>query len=168
VATPGTSATATTITTNPVRKPRQSGHALWVGNLPATVTIHDLKDFFSAGATDDIESVFLIYRTCCAFVNYRTEAACLQAMERFHDAWFQNVRLVCRLRRGSNAATGVPAGPRGTGVVAPRGGEEEARGRDRIFIVKSLTVEDLDASVRSGVWATQSHNEAVLNDAYEV
>jgi hypothetical protein len=40
--------------------------------------------------------------------------------------------------------------------------------KDRFFILKSLTVEDLDLSVRNGVWATQSHNEETLNKAFEV
>lgn len=40
--------------------------------------------------------------------------------------------------------------------------------KDKFFILKSLTVEDLDNSVRSGVWATQSHNEVALNDAFQV
>jgi hypothetical protein len=40
--------------------------------------------------------------------------------------------------------------------------------KDKFFIVKSLTVEDLELSVRNGVWATQSHNEEALNKAYEV
>jgi hypothetical protein len=39
---------------------------------------------------------------------------------------------------------------------------------DRYFIVKSLTVEDLELSRQSGIWATQSHNEAAMNQAYEV
>jgi hypothetical protein len=34
--------------------------------------------------------------------------------------------------------------------------------------VKSLTVEDLETSARTGIWATQSHNEAALNKAFEV
>jgi hypothetical protein len=40
--------------------------------------------------------------------------------------------------------------------------------KDKYFIVKSLTVEDLEMSVRNGVWATQSHNEAALDKAYKV
>ncbi|KXJ95926.1 YT521-B-like domain-domain-containing protein [Microdochium bolleyi] len=39
--------------------------------------------------------------------------------------------------------------------------------RDRFFVLKSLTVEDLELSVRNGVWATQSHNEENLNKAFE-
>lgn len=43
-----------------------------------------------------------------------------------------------------------------------------APAKDKYFIVKSLTVEDLEMSVRNGVWATQSHNEAALDKAYKV
>ncbi|RMD44354.1 hypothetical protein DV735_g819, partial [Chaetothyriales sp. CBS 134920] len=94
----------------PPRKPKQSGHALWVGNLPPGAQIMDLKDHFSSEATDDIESVFLISKSNCAFVNYKTEASCTAAMVRFHDSRFQGVK-------------------------------------EKFFVVKSLTIEDLERSV---------------------
>lgn len=40
--------------------------------------------------------------------------------------------------------------------------------KDRFFILKSLTVEDLELSVRTSIWATQSHNEETLNSAFKV
>ena len=40
--------------------------------------------------------------------------------------------------------------------------------KDRFFVLKSLTVEDLDLSVRTNIWATQSHNEEALNSAFKV
>lgn len=40
--------------------------------------------------------------------------------------------------------------------------------KEKFFVVKSLTVDDLERSVHSGVWATQAHNEAALNKAFEV
>lgn len=40
--------------------------------------------------------------------------------------------------------------------------------KDKFFILKSLTVEDLELSVQTGIWATQSHNEEVLNKAFAV
>lgn len=40
--------------------------------------------------------------------------------------------------------------------------------KDRFFILKSLTVEDLELSVGTGIWATQSHNEETLNNAFAV
>jgi hypothetical protein len=39
---------------------------------------------------------------------------------------------------------------------------------ERYFVVKSLTIQDLEQSVRTGIWATQSHNENSLNEAYQV
>lgn len=182
----------------PPRKPKQSGHALWVGNLPPGVSIHDLKDHFSRDATNDIESLFLISKSNCAFVNYRTEAACVAAMNRFHDSRFHSVRLVCRLRRGSVAGNGQqgqsPASANASGSPLVDGAspdkeddgasafaEEDSsvgaavsqttsvdRVPEKFFIVKSLTIQDLEASVREGVWATQSHNEKILSNAYEV
>ena len=197
----------------PPRKPKQSGHALWVGNLPPAATITDLKDHFSRDATKDIESLFLISKSNCAFVNYRTEAACAAAMNRFHDSRFHGVRLVCRLRRG--AATGLspapgngreasespsannspadassrsvaeePSSPTIVGslqaLTAPEqlidgvgplvdgvGPSAPQKVPEKFFVVKSLTVQDLEASVRNGIWATQSHNEDTLNRAYD-
>jgi hypothetical protein len=43
-----------------------------------------------------------------------------------------------------------------------------AQQKDKFYILKSLTLDDLELSVRTGIWATQSHNEAVLNKAFEV
>jgi hypothetical protein len=178
----------------PPRKPKQSGHALWVGNLPPGTLVNDLKDHFSRDATTDIESVFLISKSNCAFVNYKSEDACAAAMTRFHDSRFQGVRLVCRLRRTpTSTSPGVPTGPAAlsstrstsqnrTALEAVTQNREESskaeeaikqiegaeKINDKYFIVKSLTIEDLELSARNGIWATQSHNEETLNKAYEV
>ena len=185
----------------PPRKPKQSGHALWVGNLPPGTTVVALKDHFSREATKDIESLFLISKSNCAFVNYRSEASCTAAMHRFHDSRFNGVRLVCRLRRSSAPASGVPTGPSAMvgsqqistsppktpkldveavdhiqegGAASPsqKGGDEapatSSSSSNKYFIVKSLTLQDLELSVRNGIWATQSHNEDVLNKAFRV
>jgi len=45
---------------------------------------------------------------------------------------------------------------------------EKGLQKDRFFILKSLTVEDLESSVGTGSWATQSHNEETLNKAFKV
>ena len=159
----------------------------------------DLKDHFSREATKDIESLFLISKSNCAFVNYRTEAACAAAMQRFHDSRFQGVRLVCRLRRNSAPSSGTPTAPsamtgrRPSQASSPKSPlleshdenleatqeqaveesvDAEASGSlkvpEKFFIVKSLTLQDLEQSVRTGIWATQSHNEEILNKAYQV
>lgn len=188
----------------PPRKPKQSGNALWVGNLPPATDVASLKDYFSTGARDEIESVFLISKSNCAFVNYRTETACEEAMARFHNSKFRGTRLVCRPRPRKGSTTTVPeaadsatsadsatpadaseqasgdedtnadtqepghaeankAPPTGpAGAKAPRG-----NARFRYFILKSLTREDLEMSVKNGTWATQSHNEQVLNQAFD-
>ncbi|CAG8026444.1 unnamed protein product [Penicillium nalgiovense] len=197
--------TAPSTPRGPPRKPKQSGHALWVGNLPPGANVVDLKDHFSQDATNDIESVFLISKSNCAFVNYKSAAACAAALARFHDSRFQGVRVVCRLRKGSTApgsgsvgvagsvnnalpprleeiptatttTTATPADPREgdsitpeLGSAAPVTGNDPPPARlvDRYFIVKSLTVEDLELSKQSGIWATQSHNEAAMNQAFE-
>lgn len=155
-----------------------------------------LKDHFSREATKDIESLFLISKSNCAFVNYRTEDSCTAAMHRFHDSRFNGVRLVCRLRRSSAPTSGVPTGPsamvgsqqqnvsrpatpKQDSVTDPiedddttQKSEEDARATtdttNKYFIVKSLTLQDLELSVRNGIWATQSHNEEALNKAFRV
>lgn len=159
----------------------------------------DLKDHFSQDATLDIESVFLISKSNCAFVNYKSAAACVAALARFHDSRFQGVRVVCRLRKGFTAPGSGVAGSVGMvggslpsredatpatadpppalggdvpelSLAAPATGHDPppARVVDRYFIVKSLATEDLELSKISGIWATQSHNEAAMNQAYEV
>jgi hypothetical protein len=145
-----------------------------------------LKDHFSRDAMNDIESVFLISKSNCAFVNYKTEESCQAAMSRFHDSRFQNVRLVCRLRRGSSSSTPATSQiplPTDTNTdtqrvevdasldsaspgMQPPASQEKVK--EKYFVVKSLTAEDLERSVQSGVWATQAHNEAALSKAYEV
>ncbi|KAF7170727.1 hypothetical protein CNMCM5623_003284 [Aspergillus felis] len=174
----------------PPRKPKQSGHALWVGNLPAGTNVVDLKDHFSQDATKDIQSVFLISKSNCAFINYKTESACVAALSRFHDSRFHGVRLVCRLRRGlaspgktSNIGSSstspvneysasklLDSNPEIEETLETRpvlGRHANLRLPNRYFIVKSLTVGDLELSRQSGIWATQSHNEDNLNRAYE-
>ena len=49
-----------------------------------------------------------------------------------------------------------------------RTGEPAVKVTDKFFVLKSLTVEDMELSVRNSIWATQSHNEDALNKAYEV
>ena len=159
----------------------------------------DLKDHFAREAFNDLESVFLISKSNCAFVNYRSEQSCVAAMARFHDSRFHGVRLVCRLRRGANHTSAsmtqqaiplqttqsIVPDPEESTTFEPRGDNQTVPQMDhpedetaetqtlekvpeKYFIVKSLTVEDLDISVRNGIWATQAHNEDTLNKAYAV
>jgi len=45
-------------------------------------------------------------------------------------------------------------------------GKHASTASEKYFIVKSLTLQDLELSVRNGIWATQSHNEESLNNAF--
>lgn len=214
----------------PPRKPKQSVFALWVGNIPPRTDILALKDHFSKDATNDIESVFLISKSNCAFVNYRTEEASKAALTRLHGVRFNGARLVCRLRQtedstateerlagnttggrqdshvgltvqskyslGGDAIDGMlssgakdlsdnPTSSANStdslniqrptcqsaneaSLAETHRGEDANKGSGRYFIMKSLTSEDLDTSVREGTWTTQSHNEKTLNEAYQV
>ncbi|CZR50729.1 uncharacterized protein PAC_00603 [Phialocephala subalpina] len=177
----------------PPRKPRQSGHAIWIGNLPPhtdlmSLVLHVCKE------TSGLESLFLISKSNCAFANFKDEESCAAAQVKIHDSRFQTVRLVSRLRRssvGAGAGASVPTGPaaltppsnlpvarmpspemetKSQEVVQVDEVPNPAEGnppKDKFFVVKSLTVEDLELSARNGIWATQSHNEETLNKAFK-
>ena len=51
---------------------------------------------------------------------------------------------------------------------AERAPQPQEKAKEKFFVVKSLTVEDLERSVHCGVWATQAHNEVALSKAYKV
>lgn len=171
------------------------GYAIWIGNLPPQTDLMSLVLHVCKEAVG-LESLFLISKSNCAFANFKDEAACTAAQLKIHDSRFQTVRLVSRLRRSSEGTTAgifVPTGPAAlTPPSAPtvarsssprhdtklkeanvetdgtRENEDTPLQKDKFFVVKSLTVEDLELSVRNGIWATQSHNEEALNKAYEV
>lgn len=69
-----------------------------------------------------------------------------------------------QLSRSENGTPSVASGPESNAPAAV----EAAAQKDKFFILKSLTVEDLELSVRTGIWATQSHNEETLNTAFKV
>lgn len=140
-----------------------------------------------------LDSLFLISKSNCAFANFKDETTCAAALSKIHDSRFQNVGLVSRLRRGSvggsagaAATTGPttlsPPSPALDGASSPESGpkpkhaavevneqesEDSSLPKEKFFVLKSLTVEDLELSVRNGIWATQSHNEESLNKAFE-
>lgn len=145
-----------------------------------------------------LESLFLISKSNCAFANFKDEETCSAAQQKLHDSKFQSVRLVSRLRKSTvEGAAGVtaPTGPsvstasakseqvlditpvqsgvtspttEPAGVLKPGVADEMPPQKDKFFILKSLTVEDLELSVSTGIWATQSHNEDALNNAFKV
>lgn len=73
--------------------------ALVVENLPQTLAIVDVKDFFARDATDKIASVVLRktpggHRAC---VKYSCSQACTEALERFNTSSFRGKRLACKI-----------------------------------------------------------------------
>lgn len=145
-----------------------------------------------------LESLFLISKSNCAFANFKDEKTCAEAQQKLHDSKFQSVRLVSRLRKaateGANSTTATISSPTdaetmqteasnmqtsetktqrpstGSPVSSRKGSvaTSDETQHDRFFVLKSLTVEDLDQSVKTGKWATQSHNEGSLNNAFKV
>ncbi|KAI0107597.1 hypothetical protein GGR51DRAFT_153454 [Nemania sp. FL0031] len=178
----------------PPRKPRQSGHAIWIGNLPPQTELMSLVYHVCKEATG-LESLFLIAKSNCAFANFKDEASCIAAQQKLHDSKFQSVRLVSRLRKNTVEGSSGQTAPTGPAAILPSnqtlspdrtpssppsktpediGGSKNTQTsdgtqhRDKFFILKSLTVEDLDLSIQTGVWATQAHNEETLNKAFGV
>ncbi|PBP22634.1 hypothetical protein BUE80_DR006616, partial [Diplocarpon rosae] len=181
---------ASPVVRGPPRKPRQSGHAVWIGNLPLQTDLMTLVTHVCKEAPG-LQSLFLISKSNCAFANFLDEATCSAAQAKINDSRFQTVKLVSRLRRNSVGTAKEVIAPTGSATLSPPGPTtarstldsntkpKEANGdastevggtelpKDKYFIVKSLTIEDLDLSVRNGIWATQSHNEKALNKAYQ-
>lgn len=167
----------------PPRKPRRTGHAIWIGNLPPQTELMNLVSHVCKEAPG-LESVFLMSKTNCAFANFKDEETCAAAQAKIHDSRFQNVGLTSRLRRNSIGAAGsapTPAEASSDPIVSSESAspakEDDAEAaeaerddssstKDKFFVVKSHTVEDLELSIRNGIWATQSHNEAAFNKAY--
>ncbi|POS72693.1 hypothetical protein DHEL01_v208917 [Diaporthe helianthi] len=202
----GSSEGQSNVVRGPPRKPRQSGHAIWIGNLPSQTDLMSLVHHVCKEA-EGLESLFLISKSNCAFANYKDEVCCLAAQQKLHESKFQSVRLVSRLRKntvegvsGITAPTGPSAAtphhvlmpepkeamPATTTEAEPSSSENGTPSissapetkvsppavdgsvqKDKFFVLKSLTVEDLELSVRTGIWATQAHNEENLNKAFK-
>jgi hypothetical protein len=131
-----------------------------------------------------LESVFLMSKTNCAFANFKDEESCAAAQTKIHESRFQNVGLTSRLRRnsiGTSATASMPVEVTSDPIVSSDSASpdkeieaeaaetkrvESSSAKDKFFVVKSHTVEDLELSIRNGIWATQSHNEAAFNKAY--
>ncbi|XDG06994.1 hypothetical protein ABKA04_006609 [Annulohypoxylon sp. FPYF3050] len=74
----------------PPRKPRQSGHAIWIGNLPPQTDLMSLVQHVCKEAPG-LESLFLISKSNCAFANFKDEQSCIGAQQKLHDSKFQSM-----------------------------------------------------------------------------
>ncbi|KAG0058902.1 hypothetical protein BGZ90_004709, partial [Linnemannia elongata] len=105
------------------KKPKELDKAMWVGNVLNDTTVAELKAIFEAEPTEeegdiphDIpESIFILSKSNCAFVNYTTHEAVDRAVQRFHDREFKSTRLVCRPRKDPvpDPYSNKPGGPLG-------------------------------------------------------
>ncbi|ORY84676.1 YT521-B-like domain-domain-containing protein [Leucosporidium creatinivorum] len=187
---------------------------MWVGNVPADATEGELWVFFSQRPPllDDksplesvtgIESLHLIARSNCAFVNFISNEHLQHAIAHSNGLPLRPSDrkckpLVCRVRmREDDAKSGVGA-QRGGGLhkayvkalqaekaaleglasrtrsPSPSGSSTSSTTSDlfaehfpkRYFILKAHDVFSLEESIRTGLWSTQGHNEAVLDQAY--
>ncbi|KAL8369555.1 hypothetical protein RB595_000064 [Gaeumannomyces hyphopodioides] len=72
---------------------------------------------------------------------------------------------------GDESSSAAPAAvPDGNPAASPPAavGSASLPQKEKYFILKSLTVEAIERSVQIGIWATQSHNEKALNNAFRV
>lgn len=140
-----------TYQTSECPQPVKSGHTLWVGNLPQNASLDDLRNIFG---TPDLQSIYLIQRTGCAFVNYNTEQSLLDAMAIFNDRGgkINNQPIVIKHQAQKKAEDS---------------GKTSAEGsRNRYFICKSLTIDDLELARENSEWSTQIRNMPAFNQAF--
>jgi len=90
-----------------LRKSKRTEHVMWVGNISPTATMDELYHFFRqvdseclAPSESAVVSIHIPPKTRCALVNYKTEAALLDSIRRFHGMRLHNYphapRLACR------------------------------------------------------------------------
>ncbi|GAA5870507.1 hypothetical protein JCM1840_004784 [Sporobolomyces johnsonii] len=227
---------------NMPKPPAHSPHALWVGNVPSDASHAELWQFFMSRPSPasyglvakageygldlqgtGVESIHLIARSNCAFINYVSDLHLQHAIAvsngqslRPQDNRCKN--LVCRVRKQEDdTKSGVGAqrvggmhkvfvreqrermaaseqvirkrieeegqeptneAPRAFANRRQSSGEVSAASgsttssflakhfEKRWFIMKSHDEGDLKLSVETGLWATQSHNEPVLSQAF--
>ncbi|KAF7366059.1 YTH domain-containing protein 1 [Mycena venus] len=173
---------------HPASPVSRSEWVMWVGNVPRDAQQDELWRFFTEDTSSvphdhGILSIFLRTRSAWALVNCSSSAARSAAIARFDGVplrtGYAGRALVCRAqhvddhlpadtdRNSSASKTSSPASPGSEYSSTSTSSSMLARHfPQRFFILKSLTREDLDLSVRTGVWATQHHNEDILDRAF--
>ena len=96
------------------KRTKQTPFVMWVGNIDSAVNVQELYEFFRQIDPIDsqspegsaVVSIFLIPKSNCAFVNFRTEAALIESITRFHGTRLRVYpgapRLACRKRTVDN------------------------------------------------------------------
>ncbi|KAM0747988.1 hypothetical protein T439DRAFT_359176 [Meredithblackwellia eburnea MCA 4105] len=189
--------------------PERSPWAMWVGNVPGDATEDELQKFLTRRVGLDpelnlneeivlggIESIRLIGRSNCAFVNYNSQENLRNAIKTtngvsLRPADRRSKPLLCRERmKEDDERSGVGA-QRSGGLhrdyvkmkLGDTGIKEDLLGTSpesddttdsflmehfpkRYFILKAHSETDLQESVREGRWRTQAHNELILDQAF--
>jgi hypothetical protein len=104
---------------------------MWTGNVPSDATHDELWRFFNqqterpAGDPEEtgVLSIFVISRSSCAFVNYKSHFFLQEAVSRFNGVPLRSnnsrcPRLVCRVRRLDDDLKAGVGGQRGLGMHA--------------------------------------------------
>ncbi|KAI9339168.1 YT521-B-like domain-containing protein [Zopfochytrium polystomum] len=125
----------------------------WVGNLPEHTNDREIRMFFETECS--VKTLNYVQRTHSCFLQFESDDEADRFISTFDGVCFQGHKLICRIRQISQTQFSPP--PALTDML---------RYKDRFFIVKSLSVEDIRISLQTGLWATQLKNEPVLNRAY--
>ncbi|KAJ3123349.1 hypothetical protein HK098_001990 [Nowakowskiella sp. JEL0407] len=138
------------------RKFRGNSHALWVGNLPVGVTETMMKEYFVG--CGEIESIALLPDSRCCFLNFPTKESVELAIKLYHNKVFHGCLIVCRVKKNKNEEV---AKSNSTSESLVKASYEE-----RYFILKSMTVDDLNLAKTRCIWSTQPKNEPILDRAF--
>ncbi len=69
----------------PPRKPKQTGYAMWLGNLDVSTTLEEILLHFSS---PNLMSALMIKKAACAFLNYASEEDVLEAVSKYNKTGY--------------------------------------------------------------------------------
>ncbi|TFK24953.1 hypothetical protein FA15DRAFT_669010 [Coprinopsis marcescibilis] len=148
--------------------PRPPAHrsqwVMWVGNVPSDATEKELWEFFTrvggSGSLPNagVESIFLIGRSNCAFVNFNSADSLNGAINTFNGLSLrptdpQCPMLVCRIRRSADDLKSGVGGQRGMGIHKQWVREQSSkstRGQSQASNMSDVSTSDEPLSTTSG------------------
>lgn len=157
--------TSTTQDKSAAYHPAKTGFAVWVGNLGPKTTLLDLRTLFG---TPDLQSIYLIQRTGCAFVNYNSKEGLdsgLQAFRARGGKLHDHDILVKAQITEEGSALAPSTNTQASNEDHPISHETPEPPSLRYFICKSLLVDDLELAKKTGQWSTQLRNKERFNEA---
>ncbi|CAG8623641.1 3752_t:CDS:2, partial [Acaulospora colombiana] len=143
------------------KKPKELDKALWVGNLPESTTHDELKDFFADENMEQTQADLKKSESLSSLVSEHTPPPTPSETGSTASSSTRSRRSSIPPRQRIRQPSVAPMSP------ASSVSSSKPPSQNRYFILKSLTQDDLDISVQTGLWATQPHNEASLNKAFK-